>query len=106
MSAQCRAQARTSQTTRLFSSDPGDGVPPARAGVFQSVSSAPRSVVLSGKICRGAQLHSNELTPNRLSSYVFCVLDCEGDVLGGIPGLHLTWCGLSEFFSVFIIEMD
>lgn len=37
---------------------------------------------------------------------VFCVLDCEGDVLEGIHGLHSKWCGLSKLLSVFIIEVD
>lgn len=48
----------------------------------------------------------NELILICLSSYVFCVLDCAGDILEGINGLHSKRCGLSKLFSVFIIEMD
>lgn len=51
--------------------------------------------------CWDSRLHSNELTLFCLSSYVFCVLDCEGDVLEGIHGLHSKWRGLSKLLCLY-----
>ena len=108
---ECTVQAHrphAGQTTSPFSSRPWERCAACSRWLVcsQSITPHPTLFYFPRKIRWGAQLHSNELTPICLSSYAFCVFDCEGDVLEGVHGLHLTWCGLSRFFSVFIIEMD
>lgn len=57
-----------------------------------------RSVVIPKCVLMSSSLFASLL--------MYFVLDCAGDILEGINGLHSKRCGLSKLFSVFIIEMD